>query len=72
MTENWFDGDVAATYDEESAERFDPVLLAATTDFLARLAGGRPALELAIGTAGSPYHWRSEASGCRASSCRPP
>jgi len=50
MTENWFDGDVAATYDEESAERFDPVLLAATTDFLARLAGGRPALELAIGT----------------------
>jgi len=41
---------VAATYDEESAERFDPVLLAATTDFLARLAGGRPALELAIGT----------------------
>ena len=50
MTENWFDGDVAATYDEESAQRFDPVLLAATTDFLARLAGGRPALELAIGT----------------------
>ena len=50
MTETWFDGDIAATYDEESADRFDPALLAATADFLARLAGDRPALELAIGT----------------------
>jgi len=50
MSEIWFDGDIAATYDEESADRFDPALLAATTDFLAGLTGDRPALELAIGT----------------------
>ena len=50
MPEIWFDGDIAATYDEQSADRFDPALLAATTDFLAGLTGDRPALELAIGT----------------------
>jgi SAM-dependent methyltransferase len=50
MSETWFDADVAATYDEDSAERFDPALLAATCDVLAGLAGDRPALELAVGT----------------------
>ena len=45
-----FDEDVAATYDEDSAERFDPQLLARTADFLAEQAGAGRALELAIGT----------------------
>jgi SAM-dependent methyltransferase len=50
MPKIWFDADIAATYDEDSADRFDPGLLAATTGFLADLAGDLPALELAIGT----------------------
>ncbi|HEY3530219.1 MAG TPA: class I SAM-dependent methyltransferase [Nocardioides sp.] len=50
MVENWFVEDVAATYDEESADRFDPAVLDATVDFLAGLAGDGRALELAIGT----------------------
>jgi len=45
-----FDEDIAATYDEDSADRFDPQLLAATTEFLAEHAAGGRALELAIGT----------------------
>src|SRR5262245_14187271 len=45
-----FDEDIAATYDEESADRFDPQLLALTTEFLAQQAGDGRALELAIGT----------------------
>jgi SAM-dependent methyltransferase len=47
---NYFDGVVAARYDESSAEMFDPAVLVPTVDFLADLAGGRRALELAIGT----------------------
>jgi SAM-dependent methyltransferase len=45
-----FDEDIAAKYDEDSADRFDPHLLASTADFLAELAGDDQALELAIGT----------------------
>ena len=45
-----FDEDIAATYDEDSADRFDPDLLATTADFLAEQAGDGRALELAIGT----------------------
>ncbi|HEX4471218.1 MAG TPA: class I SAM-dependent methyltransferase [Nocardioides sp.] len=50
MPENWFDEEIAATYDEDSAEHFDPDLLATTTAYLAGLAGSGPALELAVGT----------------------
>ena len=51
MTDVVFDEVVAATYDADSANMFEPALLDATTAFLAELArpGGR-ALELAIGT----------------------
>ena len=43
---DWFAGDVAATYDADTAHLpGEPVV-----DFLADLAGGGPALELAIGT----------------------
>jgi SAM-dependent methyltransferase len=50
MTENWFDDEAAATYDDESDPMFAPALLDATTGFLAGLAGSGRALELAIGT----------------------
>lgn len=47
---NYFDTDVAATYDEGSVEMFDPAVLGPTVELLADLAAGRPALELAVGT----------------------
>jgi SAM-dependent methyltransferase len=45
-----FDERVAASYDEWSAEMFEPALLAATAEFLADLAGDGRALEFAVGT----------------------
>lgn len=45
-----FDERVARTYDEDSAEMFSAEVLVPTVDFLAELAAGRPALELAAGT----------------------
>ncbi|MGE0600289.1 MAG: class I SAM-dependent methyltransferase [Dehalococcoidia bacterium] len=50
MSEPVFNSAVAATYDADSAEMFDPALLGATVDFLARLAGSGAAIEFAIGT----------------------
>ncbi len=52
MAQNVFVGDVAEHYDATSAAQFGPEVLA----FLAELAGGRSALELAIGT-GTPGPW---------------
>ena len=45
-----WDAETAARYDEGSASMFEPSVLDPTVDLLARLAGGGPALELAIGT----------------------
>ncbi len=50
MRDQHLDPIVAATYDRRVAERFDPVLLDATTGRLAELAGDGRALEFAIGT----------------------
>ncbi|HEY3831829.1 MAG TPA: class I SAM-dependent methyltransferase [Acidimicrobiia bacterium] len=50
MTEVQFDARAAAVYDETSAVMFEPAVVEPTVDFLADLARGRPALELAIGT----------------------
>ncbi|MGY2702727.1 class I SAM-dependent DNA methyltransferase [Nocardioides sp. HB32] len=50
MRENHFDTEIAERYDEGSAEMFAPEVLGPTVDLLAELAGGRPALELAVGT----------------------
>jgi SAM-dependent methyltransferase len=50
MRANYFDEDVAPSYDESSAHMFDPQVLGPTVDFLAEHAGDGPALELAIGT----------------------
>jgi hypothetical protein len=47
---NYFDEPVAAAYDDDEGEMFDPGLIEQTVDVLEALAGGRPALELAIGT----------------------
>ena len=48
--DGYFDEAVAATYDEDSAERFDAAVLEPAVDFLAELAGSGSALEFAIGT----------------------
>jgi len=45
-----WDEETAERYDEVSAGRFAPEVLAPSVDFLARLAGGGPALEFAVGT----------------------
>ena len=50
MTDGAFDAAVAARYDRDVDERFDPQHLSETIDVLARLASGRPALEFAVGT----------------------
>jgi SAM-dependent methyltransferase len=42
--------EVASVYDETSADMFAPHVLDPTVDFLAELAAGGPALELAVGT----------------------
>jgi len=50
VTKDHFDASVAAHYDADSSDRFDPAVVRATVDFLAELAGGGAALELGIGT----------------------
>jgi SAM-dependent methyltransferase len=50
MRENYFDTDVAEQYDDPDDPMFSPQVLGPTVDLLADLAGGRPALELAVGT----------------------
>jgi SAM-dependent methyltransferase len=47
---DYWDAETAARYDESSAFMFAPDVLDPAVDFLARLAGAGPALELAIGT----------------------
>jgi 2-polyprenyl-3-methyl-5-hydroxy-6-metoxy-1,4-benzoquinol methylase len=44
-----FDDRVAATYDEDADDRFDPAVLGSTVDFQAELAGSHRALEFGIG-----------------------
>jgi SAM-dependent methyltransferase len=50
LPEDHFGPDVASRYDQDSAPMFAPEALDPAVDRLAALAGGRPALELAIGT----------------------
>jgi SAM-dependent methyltransferase len=50
MTDGAFDAAVAARYDRDVSERFEPELLRTTVDVLADLTDDRPALEFAIGT----------------------
>lgn len=49
-TDGYFGERVAASYDESSADRFEPAVVDAAVDVLAGLAGGGRALELGIGT----------------------
>lgn len=49
-TSDLWDEETARRYDDLSAEMFAPDVLDPAVDFLARLAGAGPALELAIGT----------------------
>jgi len=48
--DGYFDERVATSYDEDSAEMFDPGVLEPVVDFLAEIAGSGRALELGIGT----------------------
>ena len=48
--DGYFDERVAASYDESSAEMFDPEVVDPVVDFLVELAGNGHALELGIGT----------------------
>jgi SAM-dependent methyltransferase len=48
--DGYFDERVAAKYDDEVSELFDPEVLGPVIDFLAELAGSGRALELGIGT----------------------
>jgi SAM-dependent methyltransferase len=48
--DGYFDERAAASYDEDSAEMFDPAVLDPTVALLADLAGDGRALELAVGT----------------------
>ena len=48
--DGYFGERVAAAYDEESADMFEPRVVDAAVDVLAGLAGGGRALELGIGT----------------------
>jgi SAM-dependent methyltransferase len=50
MPEDHFGEAVAASYDEDSADMFEPSVVEPTVDFLADLAGSGGALELGIGT----------------------
>jgi SAM-dependent methyltransferase len=50
VRENHFHEEAAATYDQDSGDRFDPAVLDPTVDLLAELARGGPALEFAVGT----------------------
>jgi len=48
--DGYFDEPVAAKYDRDSAEMFEPTVVEPVADFLANLAGTGRALELGIGT----------------------
>jgi SAM-dependent methyltransferase len=48
--DGYFDERVAAKYDDDVAELFDPEVLEPVIDFLAELAGSGRALELGVGT----------------------
>jgi SAM-dependent methyltransferase len=50
MPENHFGEAVAASYDDDSADMFQPSVIEPTVEFLATLAGDGAALELGIGT----------------------
>lgn len=50
MLDDHFAGEVAARYDETLGAMGSPEVLGPTVDFLADLAGGGPALEMAVGT----------------------
>jgi SAM-dependent methyltransferase len=49
-TSEVWDEETAASYDEDSAEMFEPEVLGPAVAFLAEIAGPGPALEFAIGT----------------------
>jgi hypothetical protein len=68
--DGYFDEPVAATYDEDAADRFDPAVLAPTVDFLAELAGTAARSSSASVPAGSRSRLRRAACRCTGSTSR--
>ena len=58
--DGYFGERIAASYDDSSAERFQPAHVDAVADVLAGLAGGGRALELGIGTGWTRQPFTSE------------
>ena len=50
MPKDYFGEEIAARYDESSADMFDPAVVEPAVAFLAELAGSGAALEFGIGT----------------------
>ena len=48
--DGYFDERLAARYDDDAAEMYEPATLEPVVDFLAEVAGNGPALELGVGT----------------------
>src|SRR5215210_5979197 len=48
--DGYFDERIAASYDESSAEHFEPSVVDPVVDFLVEMAGSGRALELGVGT----------------------
>jgi len=59
-SDGYFDERIAAQYDENESELFDPAVVNPTVDFLVENAGVGRALELGWGRAGSRYRSPSE------------
>ena len=67
--DGYFDEGVAATYDEDVADLFDPAVVGPTVEFLAELAGDGRALELGSGTGRIALPLTGRGSRSTASSC---
>ena len=70
--DGYFGERVAASYDESSAEMFDPAVVDPIVDLLVELAGERTALELGIGTGRIALPLARRGVPCTGSSSRRP
>lgn len=70
MTDGGFDAVVAARYERDVRERFEPEHLRDVVGVLAELTGHRPALEFRSAPDGSRSHWQHVGSRSTGSNCR--
>jgi hypothetical protein len=69
---NSFDERIAKSYEAKWPELFEPAMVDPVVELLAELAGTGAALELGIGTGGSPSRCGGGAFPSTGSSCRRP